>query len=156
LSEVNFPASYVAPRQKRLYVSKQASPANLEGRITARGRATSLARFVKGTPRAGAGVNVEVTPGRTRYMRRAFLIKLPQGNANVDTKFNLGLAIRLRPGEKIQNKTRAVRVQKGLYLLYGPSVNQVFRANDGDGVASDKAPELATKLGEEFLRLLEL
>lgn len=154
--QVNLPASYVSPGNKRLYVSEQATRGNLEGKITARGRATSLARFVHGTPRRGAGVRVEVAPGRSRYMKRAFLIRLPQGNSDVDTKYNLGLAIRLRPGETLKNKTEARRIEKGLYLLYGPSVDQIFRARDGSGVATDRAPELATKLENEFLRLLEV
>lgn len=154
--QVNFPASYVSPRSKRLYVSKQATRGDLEGRITARGRATSLARFVQGTPRPGEGVRVEVAPGRSRYMKRAFLIKLPQGRSDVDTKFNLGLAIRLRRGETIKNKLESRRLEKGLYLLYGPSVNQIFAARDGSGVAEDRAPGLARDLEAEFLRLLEI
>lgn len=155
LREVNFPASYVSPSGKRLYVSKQATRNDLEGRITARSRATSLARFVTGTP-SGQGVRVQVSPGKSRYMKRAFLIKLPAGTASVDTKYNMGLAIRLRPGEQLKNKRTARRMANGLYLLYGPSVDQVFRAEDGDGVANDAAPDLAAKLEREFLRLLEI
>ena len=154
--QVNLPASYVASGQKRLYVSQQATTGNLEGKITARGRATSLARFVQGTPRRGQGVRVEVAPGRSLYMKRAFLIRLRAGNSNVDTKYNMGLAIRLRPGETLQNKLTARRMEKGLYLLYGPSVDQVFRARDGSGVANEKAPQLASELEREFLRLLEI
>lgn len=156
LDQINFPASYVAPAQKRLYVSQQATTGNLEGRITARTRATSLARFVQGSPRAGQGVTLEVTPGRSRFMKRAFLMKLPAGQGNVDSKFNMGLAIRLRPGETLQNKATARRMQKGLYLLYGPSVDQVFRARDGSGVATDRAPQIVRELEREFLRLLEI
>ena len=154
--EVNFPAKYVSPAQKRLYVSKQATGGNLEARITAQGRATSLAQFVKGAPRPGKpGVYVEVAPGKARMMKRAFLIRLPQGSSPVtDTKFNLGLAIRLRPGESLANKVSARRVEKGLYVLYGPSVNQVFRANDGDGIANEMVPDVAAKLEAEFRRLL--
>jgi hypothetical protein len=154
--EVHLPAAYVAPGQKRLYVSQQASSTNLEGKITARGRSASLARYVQGAPRPGQGVRVEVAPGRSRYMKRAFLIRLPAGSAQTDTKFNMGLAIRLRPGETLQNKLTARRMEKNLYLLYGPSVDQVFRARDGSGVASDLAPRLASQLEREFLRLLEI
>jgi hypothetical protein len=154
--QVNLPASYVAPGQKRLYVSKEATTGDLEGKITARGRATSLARFVQGTPRRGQGVRVEVAPGRSRYMKKAFLIRLPAGKGDTDTKFNMGLAIRLRPGETLQNKLTARRMEKGLYLLYGPSVDQVFRARDGSGVANDVAPQLAVNLEREFLRLLDI
>jgi hypothetical protein len=149
--QVNFPASYLQPSAGRLLVTKQASGNDLESVITGRQRATSLARFAAGSPAKGAGVRVEVAPGRAKYMRRAFLIKLPQGKASVDTKFNMGLAIRLRPGESLQNKKKAVKMEKGLYLLFGPSVDQVFRT-----VSEDIAPETASFLEGEFLRLLEL
>lgn len=153
--EIAFPASYVTANQKRLYVSKQATSADLEGVITARSRATSLARFVQGTPQKGQGVTVEVGKGKSKFMKRAFLIRLPAG-ANMDTKSNLGLAIRLRAGETFKNKKNVRRMEHNLYLLYGPSVSQVFRAGDGDGVANDAAPGLATKLEREFLRLLDI
>lgn len=153
--QVALPKSYFD--QKRFFASF-ATQQTLEARLTAKGRATMLARFVKGSPRVGkSGVYVEVKPGKARFMKRAFLIKLPQGNnAVTDTLFNLGLAIRLRPGETIDNKISSRRIDKGLYLLYGPSVNQVFRANDGDGVANEMTPDVAARLEREFLRLLGL
>lgn len=155
--QVNLPARYVSPSGKGLYVSKKASPTNLEGVITARGRPTSLAQFLTSSPRPGrAGVTVEVQPGKARFMRRVFALRLPQGNTLTATKYNMGLAIRLRPGEKLANKTSAQRVSKGLYLLYGPSVDQVFRSLDGSGVANDLVSEIERDLEEEFLRLLEL
>ena len=156
--QVNLPASYVAPAQRRLWVSKNATPGNLESKVSAQGRATSLARFVTGPARPGkAGVYVEVKPGAARFMKRAFLIRLPSGTSPVtDTQFNLGLAIRLRPGETLQNKMAARRVENGLYVLFGPSVSQVFRDNSGDGVANQIAPKAARDLESEFLRLLGL
>lgn len=152
-SQIALPKSYFD--QKRFFTSP-ANQQTLEAKLTARGRATMLARFVKGSAKVGKpGVYVEVKPGKARYLKRAFLIKLPQGqNAVTDTLFNLGLAIRLRPGETIENKLVARRIERGLYILYGPSVSQVFRANDGDGVASDIAPDVAERLQREFLRLL--
>lgn len=156
-NQVNLPARYVSPGSKGLYVSQQASRSNLEARITARGRPTSLSRFVIGSPKVGsAGVYVEVAPGKARFMKRAFLLRLPQGQTLTETKFNSGLAIRLRPGERLQNKTDARRVSKGLYLLYGPSVDQVFRSRDGTGVANDAVPDIEADLSQEFLRLLDL
>lgn len=149
--QVAFSAQYLAPAGGRLVVSKQASGASLESIITARHRATSLARFAEGSPTRGAGVRVQVAPGKSRFMRRAFLIKLPAGKAGIDTKFNMGLAIRLKPGETLQNKKKAVKMEKNLYLLYGPSVDQVFQS-----VSQDIAPGAATFLEAEFLRLLEL
>lgn len=155
--QVNLPARYVSPSQKRLYVSKQAQGRSLEARITAQGRATSLAQFVQGGARKGQrGVYVEVAPGKARLMKKAFVIPLRSGNTFTDTKYNLGLAIRLRPGERLKNKSFARRVESGLYLLYGPSVSQIFRANSGSGVATDMAPEVANYLTDEFLRLLDL
>lgn len=156
--QVNLPASYVSPGQKRLYVSKQAQRGSLEARITARGRATSLARFVQGNPRPGkAGVSLSVSPGKARYSKRMFIIRLPgQDGATDSLRANLGLAIRLRPGETLTGKNSVVRVAKGLYLLYGPSVAQVFRSNDGTGVANDLVPEIERDLGNEFLRLLDI
>jgi hypothetical protein len=156
-SQVHFPASYLTPGAKRLYVSKQAQRADLEARIRARTRATSLARFITGSAQPHkAGVTVEVAPGRARFLKRAFLVKLRAGNASIDTAHNLGLAVRLKPGEVLRNKSEVRRLDSGLYLLYGPSVDQVFRARDGGGVAEDIAPELATELEREFLRLVEL
>lgn len=155
-NQVNLPARYVSPGNKRLYVSKHASQSQLEARITARGRPTSLARFTTGGRVGKAGVHVEVAPGRARFMKRAFLIRLPQGSALTDTRFNLGLAIRLRPGESLKNKVSARRVSKGLYLLYGPSVDQIFRSRDGTGVATDRVPEIERELSNEFLRLLDI
>lgn len=159
LSQVALPASYVAPAQGRLAVAKTANPASLEGRIRARGRATSLARFATGgaRPSARGGVYVSVKPGSSRFMRRAFLIRLRSGNAFTDTQFNLGLAMRLRPGERLQNKVRSVKMgSSGLYLLYGPSVSQIFLANSGKGVASEMAPKVARDLEAEFIRLMGL
>lgn len=150
--QVQYPASYLAPAGGRLTVTERFQERKLEGRITARFRPTSLARFVTSAARPGqAGVRVEVAPGRAKFMRRAFLMRLPQGKSLTDTKFNLGLALRLRPGERVRNKREMVRVAKGLYLLYGPSVSQVFAT-----VAEDESPEAAAFFEAEFRRLLEL
>lgn len=154
--QVNFPARYLSPGGKRLAVTRQATRGSLEGRITARSRATSLAQFVSGNPRRGSPIRVEISPGKARYLRNAFLIKLPQGSAPVDTKFNLGLAVRLKPGETLRNKKSARKLTGNLYLLYGPSIDQVFLDNSGDGVAKDAEPKIADNLEAEFLRLLEL
>lgn len=156
--QVNYPAGYLKPSTGRLTVSQKASTSLLEARVRARGAPTSLARFVVGNPKPGAhgGVHVMVTPGKARFMRRAFVMKLRAGSGDIETKFNLGLAIRLRPGESLSNKRYFRRVESNLYLLYGPSVNQIFRANSGDGVASDRAPYLSEYMANEFSRLLGL
>lgn len=155
--QVNLPASYVSPSERRLSVTQQANAGSLQAKITARARNTSLSRFVQGSPRPNrAGLYVEVAPGKVRFMKRAFLIRLPQGSALTDTKFNLGLAIRLRKGERLENKRFARRIASGLYVLYGPSVDQIFRASDGRGVASDITPEIEEIIQREFFRQLNL
>ncbi|MCQ4311691.1 phage tail protein [Pseudomonas stutzeri] len=143
--QVAFPARYLS---SRLTVSKKASGRSLEAVITGRDRPTSLARFAKnkdiGAARRKGGVSVSVGPGQTRFMSGAFLMQLRGGN--------LGLAIRLKEGESMRNKRKMTRVGKGLYLLYGPSVDQVFRS-----VADEHAaPEAADYLEREFIRLMEL
>ncbi|WP_051383431.1 hypothetical protein [Bradyrhizobium sp. WSM3983] len=150
--QVNFPASYFTGDDSRLRVSKRPSTGDLEGVVTGRQRPTSLARFTtSGSVGTRGGVTVEVKSGSARFMRRAFLIRLRAGNADLDTKSNLGLAVRLKPGESLSNKRNMIRMSNGLYLLYGPSVDQVFRT-----VASDISPEIADFLEAEFLRLVGL
>lgn len=139
--QVAFPARYLGTR---LRVTEFASGTSLQGTISGRDRPTSLARFATSkTPRRGAGVGVQVAPGSRKRMQRAFLMPLKSGN--------VGLAMRLKPGESIRNKKYMRKVSKGLYLLYGPSVNQVFA-----GVADDEANTVAAWLQEEFTRLMEL
>lgn len=151
--QVDFPARYLSDSQNgRLSISQYASQKSLEAKISGRERPTSLARFARGTPestRKAGGVSVGVKPGSSKWMGKAFLIRLPQGSTLTDTQYNLGLAMRLKPGESIQNKKFVVKMGGGLYILYGPSVNQVFRE-----VAEDAAPEAADFLEKEFVRLL--
>lgn len=154
--QVNFAAQYLtgtdSSGRQRLGVSKRASVDNLEAVITGRQRPTSLARFATGSPQVGkTGVQVEVAPGFARLMRRAFVIRLPAGKSDVETKSNLALAIRLKPGEVIHNKRVMVRLKGNLYLLYGPSVDQAFAT-----VREDVAPDAEQFLGAEFTRLLGL
>ncbi len=157
--QVNFPATYLDPGKGRLKVSRYATAGDLEGKITARQRGTSLARFVIGgaIPGKRGGVHVQVKPGSARYMKTAFAIRLRAGQQEAQgAEPNIGLAIRLKAGETIQNKKRQlIMMQRGrnsnLYLLYGPSVDQVFRS-----VREDMIPDAETYLSNEFLRQLEL
>jgi len=142
--QIAFPARFLDSRDDgRLRVSRFAKPSSLSAAITGRGRATSLARFVKG-PRTKArkAPTVEVSPGNREKLNRAFLMGLK--NANI------GLAVRLREGERIENKRKMVQVSGSLYLLYGPSVDQVFRS-----VAEDVSDDAGDFLEQEFLRLTE-
>jgi len=156
-AEVAFKAQYLSgvdsKGKPRLGVSSRASEDNLSGAITAQFRPTMLARFVtSGRPAAGgkraSPITVQVNPGLSRRSRRMFLIRLPAGRGG--DLLNMGVAIRLRPGETVQNKKKMTRISGNLYLLHGPSVDQVFRT-----VAVDEAPEAGDFLEAEFLRLME-
>jgi hypothetical protein len=153
--QVAFPASYLTGAESKLTVSQRASNENLEGRITGRQRATSLARFARESDpsavRKKGGVTVQVKPGEAKFMKGAFLVKLRAGSAKTDTKFNLGIAIRLKPGESIRNKREMQQLDHNVYLLYGPSVDQVF--ND---VRYDIGPNMVSYLETEFRRLLDV
>ena len=154
-TQVKLSPGDVGPKSGLLSVAKQAQRGSLEARIRARGRPTSLARYVTSANRK-RGVTLQVSPGKATFMRRAFLVKLRAGSADIVTKSNRGLAIRLRPGERLDRKHKQVQLGKGLVLLYGPSVQQVFSDNAGKGVAEDISPEILNKMEGEFLRLLKL
>lgn len=143
--ETAFPEGYVQPR---IALTRKAYHNSLEVVLTARHRPTSLARFARGqAPGGRAGVRVTVNPGAPVLMKRAFLIRLRAGKQLTDESFNLGLAIRLKKGEKIEGKTTSVSFAGGLALIYGPSVNQVMRE-----VADSQAPPILDALDSEFLR----
>lgn len=142
--DIAFPKDYLTT--ERLGVTKKASVQNLEAVITARHRPTSLARFAQGQAlgsRARIGVRVKVSrAGGTTLLRNAWLTRLKNGN--------IGLAVRLKPGESLQNKNAPHRywlVPDRVALLYGPSVDQVFRH-----VSEDTAPQIGNMVNEEFLR----
>lgn len=149
-AQVAFPAGYLTDNN-RLSITRRATDDDLTAVITGRQRPTSLARFAPGqAPRRGADVTVRVKPSAPAVLKRAFLIRLRRGAGPVtDESFNLGLAVRLRAGERIANKVKMapMKGESGLYLLYGPSVEQVFRT-----VAADISPSVLEDLATEFLR----
>ena len=155
-NQVAFPASYLRGEDARLYVKKRSVGNDLEAIITGRWRPTSLARFAKNAPtgvkgkRAG-GVKVEVHPGEAQFLKNAFFVRLRAGSAKTDTKYNLGVAIRLKNGERPRNTRAAAQLDHNLWLLYGPSVQQVFRT-----VAEDVSPETRDFLEAEIRRLLDV
>lgn len=155
LSEVRLPPSYVAPSEDRLGIFQKANRTRLQAGIRARGRPTSLARFVVGRPQLHRpGLTVTVQHGRATFLRRAFLVRLRRGAGITDTQFNAGLAIRLPRGDRPVGTSRAVELSNGLFLLYGPSIAQVFLDNQNRGVARELQDPTARKLQTEFLRLL--
>lgn len=139
-AQVNFPSGYL--ESDRLKMRRRASSGNLEAVISGRDRATSLARFAAGQTPAntrGRGVRVGIKPGRSKNLgKRAFLLTLKNGNR--------GLAIRLKPGERLKSSGSAIELEQNVYLLYGPSVDQVFR-----GVAEDNSPLIAEMVTRRFL-----
>lgn len=140
-NQVNFPARYLSS-EGRLQVTRKASLNNLEAVVTGRQVPTSLARFVQGTPKRGQGVRVEVKPGAARYMKRAFLMKLKNNN--------VGLAMRTTGGPP-SGAYKPKKITDNLWLVYGPSIDQVFRT-----VAEDVSEPMADYLEGEFARLLDL
>lgn len=152
MSQVKLKASYLdgsSSRGQRLGTTL-ANDQNLKGSIIGRREPTSLLRFVEqrlSAPgrtgrRRAAGVVVNVS-GRRKIMPKAFVMNLRNGNE--------GLAIRLpkgqRPSRYKASKPLYSSRDSNVFLLYGPSVQQVF-----DDVAEDLQPELARYLNTEFLR----
>lgn len=148
-TEVNFPDGYV--NNDRLALSQRATDTRLEVRIGARRRGTSLARFAAPGTIVGSrtGVSVQVKRGSSKIMRRAFLIRLRAGSSIASDNFNLGLAIRLNKGERLAGSQAAVKLsgRDNVYLLYGPSVDQVLA-----GVAGKDADQILSMIGVEFGR----
>lgn len=156
-----FPAGYLVQgnRGGKLKVTKSATPNDLQAAIRAEFRPTSLARFSAqtspGLAKRAGGVHVTVKPGSMKFMKKAFLVKLRRGTALTESIHNLGLAIRLKPGENVKNKkvvpaSKTNKKWNGVFLLYGPSVDQTFRS-----VAEQMGPEVKAFLEREYLRLME-
>ena len=144
--EIAFPEGYLNP--SRLFVAERARDNSLEAQIIGRQTPTSLARFAGGaTFGQKGGVSVTVKPGQTRVLKRAFLVKLRQGTRSTAQGFNTGLAVRVAPGETLRGSTAAVQLDNNVFILYGPSVDQVLRT-----VADDQADTLADRVREEFFR----
>lgn len=141
-SQVNFPPGYLE-EQERLTVARKAQRGRLEAVIRGRDRATSLARFAAGqTPQntRGQPVRVRVKPGSSEELKRAFIVNLNKGRSR-------GLAVRLRPGESLKKSRAAVPLDNNVWLLYGPSVDQVLR-----GVADDRVGDILGLISQKFLR----
>ena len=151
-SELNFTAGYLNS-DDRLAVVSRATSADGEAVLRARDRPTSLARFRKGPPQYGRrarAVRVKVGKrGGTSVMDRAFDIRLRRGNSG--ELGNDGIAVRLRPGETLENKRSGAAGKGGFVVLYGPSVGQAAR-----GVFDDILPGVSDDMRAEFARLFEV
>lgn len=144
--QVNFPTHYLSKSGRRLTMLGYATPEDPERSIIGRREPTSLARFVTGTVAKGKPVHVQVKSAQTRTIKNAFVINLRNNNK--------GLAMRLPNGQRPEAAYRPRRLASGLWLLYGPSVDQVFR-----GILQQEDQsyhQTENFLRSEFLRLLEL
>lgn len=143
--EINYPRSYLGGEQGRLMIAQRATQANPEAIIRGRDRPTSLARFAASPIRFGRqnGVRVRVSAlGAGQTLRAGFYIRLKNNN--------VGLAIRLKKGESLHGSTAAKKLADGLWLLYGPSVDQAFHL-----VARDIVGEVGDIARDEFFRQLD-
>lgn len=149
---INFKAPYLDGG--RLVVRRRAKPNDLEAVVTGRDRPTSLARFAQGTPTFGRQrnaprVRVRAT-GASRSIRGGFYLRLRRGSSIIrDENANVGLAVRLKEGERIKNKNEMVPIGGDVYLLYGPSVGQVYRS-----VAEKTTDEVSAQVAQRFAHYL--
>lgn len=139
--QIKFPKGYLTGSDGRLAVARFASESSLEAVLRGRDRPTSLARFVPGGAKPGqkGGVTVEVDPGIAKFMPGAFALKLKNNN--------IGLAVRTNDPPSMGAK----KISESLYLLYGPSVDQVFNQT-----REEISGDLQEYLNSEFQRLLDL
>lgn len=144
--QINFPNGYLD--NKRLFVKHKPTRASLEAVISGRDRPTSLARFAQGATIENSRkrpIIVKVKANKQRTLQKAFLIPLRSGN--------VGLAIRLPEGQTPDRAYKPVQLTRrggqieNVWLLYGPSVDQVLK-----GVSDDVGPEIQAMLSRNFLR----
>lgn len=154
-NEVGFPTGYL--KGDRIGVTQYANESNLEAVITARKRATSLARFAaSGTPigsKARTGVRVMVKNGHGVTLKNAWLVRLRKGKSLTEDNFNVGLAVRVKQGDSIMSKHSAhqawLNPQHTVALLYGPSVDQVF-----SNILDEVGPPILDLVADEYFRQL--
>lgn len=146
-AEVQFPAGYV---DDKVNIEQRATPGRLIASVVGRQRPTSLARFAtSGVVGGKGGITVRVKGG-SKLMKEAFLVRLNQGAGITDDGYNVGLAIRLKPGMTLNKKdtSRMVHLGKDVVLLYGPSVDQILN----NEVADAETPEVVDAIATEFFR----
>lgn len=153
LKEVRFPAGYL-DEPERFWISQYAREDLVEAKVTGRARGTSLKRFALGDPTPastrgvggkGPGVTVEIAPGRVKTISSAFVIALKNGNFGVAVKVKNGSI----QGFIKKHSFSSAQLANSFYILYGPSVDQVFRS-----VAQKVAPLVSAELSSEFSRQL--
>lgn len=139
--DLNWPAGYINQQRLKFRPARGNFKIGAGGAavITARSRPTVISRFngmtVKGPDGKNFGVKVEVTRGKPKTIRKAFM-RTMNGNALV--------LIRDYSYREMPNIKASKYVWNGLVTLYGPSVDQVFRTHrDGpDGIATQALDKL--------------
>jgi hypothetical protein len=153
LEEINYPKSYLRGDNSRLSVTRFARGTELEAEVRGRDRPTSLARFAQGAVRFGRNQAIRVkvaAGGASKQLKRAFYMKLRRGNSLDGENANVGLAVRVGKGETLRHSSAAHDLGNGVFLLYGPSVDQAFQ-----GVAHDILNPVSDNLETEFIRQFE-
>lgn len=158
--EIAFPNGYLDGEDK-LGITQRATDQNLEATILARQRATSLARFSPGISpgrTAPGGIRVMVKPGNSVVLKRAFAVRLKGSSAAARTdNFNIGLAIRLKPGETPRNINRVTAQlldkNDNVFILYAPSVDQVMQTVLDEHVGEDITDVIETEFFRQIVRL---
>lgn len=141
--QVNFTASYLN-LPGRFQISRFATVQEPTAVISARTEPTSLSRFASQATRGGkpAGLRIGIKRGGAKpVLRSAFFIHL---------RGNQGVAVRQAVVDKLNLRRAGISgraSKRGYILLYGPSVDQVFRT-----VREDMLPELSDFTNTEFLR----
>lgn len=156
IAEVNRTSAYIGNPKNlnaKLAVVKTAKAGDLESIVQANHRAASLAGFSNspvsfGKPRTP--IRVRVGRSKTVELKRAFFIRLKRGATLSEDNYNLGIAMRLKPGEKVNNKNVHVSGNSRYAVLYGPSVEQMFNR-----ITPEIADDVLAYAEREFLRQFE-
>lgn len=151
-AEVQFPAGYA---DDKINLDQRASPSRLIASVVGRQRPTSLARFATSAVVGGkGGVTVRVKGG-SKFMKEAFLVRLNQGAGITGDGYNVGMAIRLKPGMTLNKKdqSRMVHLGRDVVLLYGPSVDQILNNEVADAETPEVVDAIATEFFRQFSRL---
>jgi hypothetical protein len=137
--EINLPRSYMSRRMDvaKAYPGQPVLQAKLRGTHVP----VSLSRFLarpslRNTPNARSTVgkvSVRVLKkGAAKDMKRAFLVRLRKGKELTSDQYNVGLAMRLPNSAAVTGRKKPLRAldrgtRTSLFLLHGPSVDQLFR-----------------------------
>lgn len=141
-SHVRFPSGYLE-QGDRLKIGRMASNNLLEATINSRFEPTSLARFaLDAGSKNGIMVSVKVG-GSPKRIKKGFIWGLKRGDVR---RGNVGLVVRSEGKPEGAYKPKEVGDKwPNLWLLYGPSVYQVFRES-----MDRYAPEVTEYLNDRF------